>query len=30
MANVDEDPYSSVKYMDQALSYFHHAINDLL
>jgi hypothetical protein len=30
MADVDEDPYSSVKYMDQALSYIHHAINDLL
>ena len=30
MANADEDPYSSVKYMDQALSYIHHAINDLL
>ena len=30
MANADEDPYSSIKYMDQALSYIHHAINDLL
>ncbi len=29
-ANVGEDPYSSVKQMDQALSYIHHAINDLL
>lgn len=30
MANPDEDPYTSVKHMDQALSYLHHAINDLL
>jgi len=30
MANPDEDPYSSVKFMDRALSYIHHAINDLL
>ena len=30
MANADEDPYSSVKFMDRALSYIHHAINDLL
>ena len=30
MANPDEDPYASVKHMDQALSYIHHAINDLL
>jgi hypothetical protein len=30
MANPGEDPYSSVKFMDQALSYIHHAINDLL
>src|SRR4030065_160153 len=30
MADVDEDPYSSIKYMDQALSYILHAINDLL
>jgi hypothetical protein len=29
-ANVGEDPYSSVKQMDQALSCIHHAINDLL
>lgn len=29
-ANVGEDPYSSIKFMDQALSYLHHAINDLL
>jgi hypothetical protein len=29
-ANLDEEPYSSVKHMDQALSYIHHAINDLL
>ena len=30
MANAIEEPYSSVKFMDQALSYIHHAINDLL
>src|SRR4030066_534081 len=30
MADADEDPYSSVKFMDQSLSYIHHAINDLL
>jgi hypothetical protein len=30
MANPDEEPYTSVKFMDQALSYTHHAINDLL
>lgn len=30
MANPDEEPYASVKNMDQALSYIHHAINDLL
>lgn len=30
MANANEEPYSSVKFMDQALSYTHHAINDLL
>ena len=30
MADVDEDPYSSIKHMDQTLSYIHHAINDLL
>jgi hypothetical protein len=30
MANPDEEPYASVKHMDQALSYIHHAINDLL
>jgi hypothetical protein len=30
MADVDEDPYSSIKFMDQTLSYIHHAINDLL
>jgi hypothetical protein len=29
-ANPDEEPYDSVKHMDQALSYVHHAINDLL
>ncbi|MGB3095539.1 MAG: hypothetical protein WBB46_02245 [Candidatus Deferrimicrobiaceae bacterium] len=30
MTDVDEDPYSSIKHMDQSLSYIHHAINDLL
>jgi hypothetical protein len=30
MANADGEPYSSIKLMDQALSYIHHAINDLL
>src|SRR3989304_1747640 len=30
MADADEDPYSSIKHMDQTLSYIHHAINDLL
>jgi hypothetical protein len=30
MANPDEEPYASVQHMDQALSYIHHAINDLL
>ena len=30
MANPDDEPYASVKHMDQALSYIHHAINDLL
>jgi hypothetical protein len=30
MANPEEEPYASVKFMDQALSYTHHAINDLL
>jgi hypothetical protein len=30
MADPAEEPYSSVKFMDQALSYIHHAINDLL
>ena len=29
-AEPDEEPYSSVRQMDQALSYIHHAINDLL
>ena len=28
--NPGEDPYSSVKFMDKALSYLHHAVNDLL
>jgi len=30
MANPEEEPYASVMHMDQALSYIHHAINDLL
>ena len=30
MADAKEEPYSSVKFMDQALSYIHHALNDLL
>lgn len=30
MANADQEPYSSIKFMDQALSYIHHALNDLL
>lgn len=30
MADADGEPYSSVKFMDQALSYIHHALNDLL
>jgi len=30
MTNAKEEPYSSVKFMDQALSYIHHALNDLL
>jgi len=30
MANAKEEPYSSVKFMDQALSYIHHSLNDLL
>ena len=29
-ANPDDEPYASVKHMDQTLSYIHHAINDLL
>ena len=29
-ANPKEEPYVSVKHMDQALSFVHHAINDLL
>ena len=29
-ANPDDEPYVSVQHMDQALSYIHHAINDLL
>jgi hypothetical protein len=30
VANPEEEPYASVMHMDQALSYIHHAINDLL
>ncbi len=30
MADPDGEPYASVKFMDQALSYIHHALNDLL
>ena len=30
MAVPEEEPFESVKYMDRALSYAHHAINDLL
>jgi hypothetical protein len=30
MANPEDEPYASVQQMDQALSYIHHAINDLL
>jgi hypothetical protein len=29
-AEPDDDPFYSIRYMDQALSYAHHAINDLL
>jgi hypothetical protein len=29
-ANPKEEPYASVKHIDQALSYIHHAINELL
>ncbi len=29
-ANAADDPYASVRHMDQALSYVHHAIDDLL
>jgi len=29
-AAVDEDPYHAVRMMDRALSFAHHAINDLL
>jgi len=29
-ANANGEPYSSVKFMGQALSYIHHALNDLL
>ena len=30
MANPEDEPYASVQHMDQALSYIHHALNDLL
>ena len=30
MAVPEDEPFESVKYMDRALSYAHHAINDLL
>lgn len=30
IADINGDPFSSVRFMDQALSYSHHAINDLL
>jgi len=30
MAVPEEEPFESVKHMDRALSYAHHAINDLL
>jgi hypothetical protein len=30
MANAMGEPYSSIKFMDQALSYIHHALNDLM
>jgi hypothetical protein len=30
MAVPEEEPFESVKYMDRALSFAHHAINDLL
>jgi hypothetical protein len=30
IAVPEEEPFESVKYMDRALSYAHHAINDLL
>ena len=30
LADAYGEPYSSVKFMDQALSYIHHALNDLL
>jgi len=29
-ADSDAEPFTSVKYLDRALSYAHHAINDLL
>lgn len=29
-ADAGGDPYSSIKHMDQTLSYIHHALNDLL
>ncbi len=30
LADPDAEPFASVKYLDRALSYAHHAINDLL
>jgi hypothetical protein len=30
LADPDAEPFTSVKYLDRALSYAHHAINDLL
>lgn len=29
-AEMEMDPFASIKFLDQALSYSHHAINDLL
>lgn len=29
-ADVGEEPFAAIKFMDQALSYIHHAVNDLL
>lgn len=30
LADAGGDPYDAIKYMDRALSYIHHAINDLM